>query len=194
MITLRFARPEDAAALAEIYRPYVEETSISFETEAPSAEEFARRMGEFSRVFPYLAAEEKGTLLGYAYAHAFHERAAYDWTVETSIYVRKDARGRHIGQMLYGGLLPLLKEQGVINACAVVTYPNDPSMAFHAAMGFREAGLLPNAGYKFGAWHSVSYLWLRLREDEGAPTSLRPVSALPAAMVERILKKAAEIS
>ena len=105
VIALRFARPEDAPALLEIYRPYVEETSITFETQVPSEAEFCRRITEISSQFPYLVAEESGVLLGYAYAHPFHERAAYSWTVESSIYVSQAHRGRHIGTMLYRALL-----------------------------------------------------------------------------------------
>lgn len=190
MITLRFAVPQDAAALVEIYRPYVETTSISFETETPAPEEFARRISAYSARYPYLVAEENGTILGYAYAHAFHERAAYDWTVETSIYVAETARGRHVGTALYRALLELLTLQGVKNACAVIAFPNIPSTAFHQAMGFEAGGILPDFGYKLGDWHSVAYLWKVLRDTQDEPAPLIACGELNPEQVTEIFQKA----
>ncbi len=185
---LRFAELNDAPELLEIYRPYVEKTTVSFETEVPSLEEFQGRIREYSGKFPYLVAEEDGAILGYAYAHAFHERAAYGWTVETTIYLRQDQRGKGLGKKLYGALLPLLKEQGVKNACAVVTIPNDPSMAFHQSMGFEVGNLLPRFGYKLGVWCGVAYLYRSLSSHEADPAPVVPLSALPRETVEKLLK------
>lgn len=178
-ILIRMAAVEDAAGLLEIYRPYVEETSITFETEVPRVEEFAGRITDILSRFPYLVAEEDGVLLGYAYAHAFHERAAYGWTVESSVYVRKDVRHGHIGTALYQRLLLLLREQGVKNVCAVITVPNEPSMAFHKRLGFELGGVLPNFGYKLGEWHGVSYLYCSLDSGTEAPIPLKSLSELP---------------
>lgn len=190
MMTLRFARPEDAAALLEIYRPYVETTSISFETEVPTVGEFSRRISDYSARYPYLVAEENGVISGYAYAHAFHERAAYDFTAETSIYVAEAARGRHVGTALYQALLKLLTLQGVKTACAVVTFPNIPSTAFHQAMGFEAGGILPDFGYKLGDWHSVAYLWKPLGDKNTAPDPLIPCPELDPAQVTAVFKDA----
>lgn len=190
MILLRSARPADAAALLEIYRPYVETTSITFETEVPAVEEFSRRIKAYSARYPYLVAEEDGVISGYAYAHAFHERAAYDFTAETSIYVSETAHGRHVGTALYTALLKLLTLQGVKNACAVITFPNIPSTAFHQAMGFEAGGILPDFGYKLGDWHSVAYLWKPLGDKNAAPAPLIPCPALDPAQVTEVLKEA----
>ena len=190
MIRLRFAQPEDAEALLEIYRPYVETTTISFETETPTAAEFAQRIISYSARYPYLAAVEDDVILGYAYAHAFHERAAYDFTAETSIYVSQTARGRHVGKALYTALLKLLTLQGVKNACAVITFPNIPSTAFHQAMGFEAGGVLPDFGYKLGDWHSVAYLWKPLGDKNTPPSPLIPCPALEPAQVAAVLKDA----
>lgn len=189
-MSLRFAVPADAAALLEIYAPYVEKTSITFETEVPTADEFARRISAFSKTYPYLVAEENGKPVGYAYAHAFHDRAAYDWTVETSVYVAEDARGRHVGTALYRALLELLALQGVKNACAVITFPNIPSTAFHQAMGFEAGGILPDFGYKLGDWHSVAYLWKPLGDRSGQPVPLIPCPQLDPNRVEPLLREA----
>ena len=192
MISLRFATAQDSAALVEIYRPYVEHTSISFETETPSAAEFRRRILSFSAKFPYILAEADSAVLGYAYAHAFHDRAAYDWTVETSIYVAQTARGQHVGKLLYEALLSLLTLQGVRNACAVVAFPNDPSMAFHKAMGFETGGILPDFGYKLGTWHSVAYLYKTL--GNGKPTPVIPIGDLDPSAVAAVLRNSGTIS
>ncbi len=190
MPMLRFVKPEDASRLLEIYRPYVEHTTISFETEPPSLEEFQRRITSFSGWFPYLVAEEDEAILGYAYAHAFHERAAYGWTVETSIYVERGLRGKGLGKRLYQALLTLLQAQGIRTVCAVVTIPNDPSIGFHQALGFHQAGILPQVGYKLGQWHDVAYLTRQLNPAQDAPEPLIPVGSLEPEWVQRVLEQA----
>ncbi len=189
---LRFALPSDAEALLEIYRPYVEETTISFETETPSLPVFRRRMEEISARFPYIVLEESGEILGYAYAHPFHERAAFDWTLETTVYVRRDARGRGIGAALYRSLLALLTAQGAVTACAVVTVPNDPSVAFHQTMGFTQEGVLPHVGFKLDRWCGITYLCRRLNDGVPAPGPLRGVWELEKTEIESIFAKALE--
>lgn len=188
MISLRFAVPADAPALLEIYRPYVENTSISFETEVPSVEDFAERIREYSSFFPYLVAEAEGTPVGYTYAHAFHERKAYSWTVETSIYVDETARGNHVGKCLYAALLPLLEAQGIVNACAVVTIPNESSLRFHASFGFETGNLLPAFGYKQNSWHGVAYLYRTLCSHSADPRPPISVWELPSETVKNLLK------
>ena len=110
-IIIRTASAADAPALLKIYRPYVENTAITFEYDVPSTEEFASRIQHTLRKYPYLVAEEKGTLLGYAYAGPFHERPAYDWAVETSIYVDQSLKHRGIGRRLHDALETALREQ-----------------------------------------------------------------------------------
>ena len=166
---IRMARESDAAALLEIYRPYIEETSITFETEVPTLEEFAGRIRETLEKFPYLVYEQNGEILGYAYAHTFYARAAYNWTVESSVYVQRDLRRGGVGSALYKRLFELLKAQGIRNVCAVITVPNEPSTAFHEKLGFRMGGILPNFGYKLGQWHGVTHLYLALEQGSKAP-------------------------
>lgn len=176
---IRLARESDAEELLEIYRPYVETTSITFETEVPTVEEFAGRIRDTLTKFPYLVIEEDGAILGYAYAHPFHQRAAYGWTVESSVYVRQNVRHGHVGSLLYQALMERLERQGVRNVCAVVTVPNEPSMAFHARMGFTSAGILPNFGYKMDEWHGVEYLYRQLGPTGESPKPLLPLKELP---------------
>ena len=145
----------------------------------PTVEEVSERIRDTLTKFPYLVIEEDGKILGYAYAHPFHTRAAYGWTVESSVYVRQDVRHDHIGTLLYEALMERLSNQGVCNVCAVVTVPNEPSVAFHKRMGFASAGILPNFGYKMDEWHGVEYLYRRLKPVDQPPKPLLPPSELP---------------
>ena len=107
-IRIRTARPEDAIELLEIYAPYVRETAVTYEYTVPSQEEFASRIRHTMEKYPYLVAEKDGEILGYAYAGAFHPRAAYAWDAEMSIYIKKDRKRSGIGKTLYEALEKLL--------------------------------------------------------------------------------------
>jgi len=176
---IRFACHRDAAQLADIYRPYVENTTYTFEYTSPDAEEFCRRMDEMQKAFPYLVYEENGRVLGYAYGHRFAARAAYDWVCEVSIYIRQDAHGKGIGRALYSKLLELLKKQGYLKAYAIITESNSPSLAFHHAMGFETLATFPRQGYKAGQWLGVTYCVLSLNEMKIPPNPIRPCPKTP---------------
>ena len=155
---IRFAAAKDAAELLEIYAPYVTGTTVSFEYEVPAVEEFRRRVEETSARYPYLVWEEDGALLGYAYAHPYAARPAYQWSAELTVYLRQGVSRRGLGSQLYGALMELLRLQGVRNVYGCVTAENTASVAFHHALGFREAGRFSQVGYKLGRWLDV--LWL----------------------------------
>ena len=161
-ITLRFVTAADAAELVAIYAPYVRETAISFEYEPPTVAEFTRRIEEVLEKFPYLAAVSDGEIVGYAYAHPYGVRKAYSWSVELSVYVRRDCRGLGAGRKLYEAMEVLLKAQNVTNLYALVAgvdvedeYLTHDSQKFHAAMGYVQVGKLNHAGYKFGRWYHM---------------------------------------
>ncbi len=175
---IRLAAPDDAAAIAEIYRPYVENTSYTFEYEAPDAGEYRARMEKIQAFFPFFVYEEDGRLLGFAYAHFFHERAAFQWACETSVYVDMSARGRGVGHALYKELLPALADMGFCKAYAVLGCPNEASERFHLREGFVREGELKDIGFKLGGWHDVLYLAKTLRAPSVAPTPPRPYTAL----------------
>lgn len=164
-VTIERVSVPDAKELLAIYAPYVEETAISFEYEVPSLEEFQTRIENISARFPYIKAVENGRILGYAYAGSFKERKAYDWSVETTIYVRKDARGKGVGKKLYQALENSLKEMGILNmnACIAVTEQEDvhltnASRLFHEKMGFELVGTFHKSGYKFDTWYDM--IWM----------------------------------
>ncbi|HUW39824.1 MAG TPA: GNAT family N-acetyltransferase [Rectinemataceae bacterium] len=171
---MRIAEARDAAAMAEIYRPYVEGTSVTFEEEAPSAEEMASRIARVGSAYPWLVHEEGGRVLGYAYASKHRERAAYRWSLETSVYVREDCRGRGIGSALYASLIPLLRELGIVNLYGVITLPNPGSLALHAKFGFAPLCTFRDVGYKGGGWRDVGWMVLALRDPGASPAEPAP--------------------
>ncbi|MCR5255487.1 MAG: GNAT family N-acetyltransferase [Acetatifactor sp.] len=163
---IRTATSEDADKLLNIYSYYVLNTAITFEYEVPSLEEFKGRIENTLKKYPYLVAEENGQILGYAYAGAFKGRAAYDWSVETSIYVSKDARRNHIGSALLDRLEETLKKQNILNVNACIGVPREEedeyltfdSVRFHEKKGYKAVGTFHECGYKFDRWYNM--IWM----------------------------------
>lgn len=135
-LVFRFANAEDALSCAEIYRPYVEKTSITFEYIPPDAGEIARRMKAYMPVFPWIVAEADGQIIGYAYASPQNVRKAYQWNADLTIYLREDTRGKGIGRLLYGCLLDVLVMQGYLKVIGIVTHPNPKARRFTRRWGF----------------------------------------------------------
>ena len=161
MFTIEPAALEDAAELLAIYDHYVRDTAISFEYETPTEEEFRGRMENILRRYPYLVVRRDGRIWGYAYAGAFHARAAYDWCCETTIYLHKDAVKCGMGRALYEALEEALRRMGVyaIVACPAAEddeYVTRNSLDFHRHLGFAQVGLWHKCGYKFGRWYDVA--------------------------------------
>jgi phosphinothricin acetyltransferase len=164
---IRSVEPTDASAIREIYAPFVSESATSFEIEPPDAAAMERRIQELREQFPWLVYEEGREVLGYAYASPHRAaRKAYQWCVEVSIYIHARARRRGLGRALYGSLFDLLRRQGYVNAYAGITLPNPASLRLHESLGFRPIGVYPRIGFKFGSWHDVIWLQLRLQEAE----------------------------
>lgn len=160
----RLARPQDAPQIHAIYAPVVRDTPISFEYEVPTVQEMAGRISKVLERRPWLVHEQDGVVLAYAYATSFRDRAAYDWGVEVSIYVHRDAQHRGIGRALYAQLFEVLRALNYCQAVAGATLPNPASERLHESMGFHELGRYPAAGYKFGRWHDVIFWYRQLRQ------------------------------
>ena len=175
-LTMRFATPADAEALVMIYAPYVLNTAITYEYVIPTPEEFAQRIQTYSRKHPYLVAEIQGIPVGYAYACPLGSRPAFDWAVETAIYVREDCKGLGIGKALYEKLETILRSMGISTMTAAVAsvehddpYLTNASIAFHLRMGFTPVGTFHHAGCKFGRWYDLTWLEKAIGEYEGDP-------------------------
>ena len=176
-VVIRFADSvRDAAEILAVYAPYIEKTAITFETEIPSQESFAKRVEGIAAHFPYLLLEVDGELAGYAYAHRQAERAAFAWNAELSIYLKESFASRGLGRLLYSLLEELLAMQGYVNFYGVITGSNGVSIALHEKMGYRIVGRHEHTGFKFGHWHDT--VWLHKRVYEGAPREIVPVHAL----------------
>lgn len=160
-VLVRLAGAADAAGIAAIYRPYVEESRISFEEAPPDDAEMAWRIrGERPGFYPWFVAEEDGALLGFASSSPFRARPAYRWTVETGIYLAAEAHGRGVGTALLSPLIDLLRRQRYVAAIAAITLPNDASVRLHEKLGFFRTGTYRQVGYKMGEWLDVG-LWER---------------------------------
>ena len=164
-MTLRFAETGDAEELLQIYAPYVEKTAITFEYDVPSVAEFSERIRRTREKYPYIVAEIDGRIVGYAYAGAFKSRAAYDWAVETSIYVAENDRGHGTGSLLYAALEAILKLQGITNVNACITYADREdehlthgSVDFHKKHDYCLVGRFRKCGYKFDTWYDM--IWM----------------------------------
>ncbi|MDB5679362.1 GNAT family N-acetyltransferase [Sphingomonas bacterium] len=180
MIALRPARPDDAAAIAAIYAPYVVTGTVSFETEAPDARTMRNRMAASDGLYPWIVAtngEADGDgVLGYAYATKFRERPAYRYVVETSIYVAGAVQGQGVGRLLYRSLIDTLRAQGFVQAVSVLALPNDYSITLHETTGFRRAGVLREMGFKQGRWVDVGFWQCELTDATIPPAEPKKFS------------------
>lgn len=177
-LVIRTARLSDAERISEIYAPYVKETAITFEYDAPDAKEMERRIDATLKKYPYLVAERDGVVVGYAYAGTYYGRAAYDWCCELSVYVDASCRRQQIGSALYHELESILKGMGMLNLYACITtvkkdaedpHITDHSVRFHEHLGYIECGRFVNCGYKFNRWYDTVYMVKMLGEHTSSP-------------------------
>jgi L-amino acid N-acyltransferase YncA len=165
----RDATLDDAATCAAIYAAYVEHSAITLETEPPSPQDMADRIASALATHAWLVATDHGRVVGYAYAHAFNVRQAYDWSCEVSIYLEMGRRRTGTGRALYDALLGRLDARGYRMAVALITLPNEASVGLHRAFGFEDVGTWRNIGWKHGSWHDVALAQLAITDNAGAP-------------------------
>ncbi|MCC8108568.1 MAG: N-acetyltransferase family protein [Planctomycetes bacterium] len=184
---IRFATPADSRAILDIYARYID-TTITFEYTLPALEEFTARIVAVTTFYPYLVYEEDGRILGYAYAHRFMERAAYQWGAEWSAYLAPAATGKGLGKKFYAVLAGILALQGVRTVYGIVTIPNEKSQALHQSLGFTQAGYYRNAGYKNGTWCDVAWFEKTIGDYAAAPAPVVPAHSLPADRIRAVLE------
>ncbi len=184
-IILRMATKEDAEEILEIYAPYVTDTAISFEYHVPSVKEFAERITHIMKKYPYIVAIENNRIIGYAYASAFKERAAYDWAVETTVYLRQDCRGKGVGKKLYLALEEILRKQNILNLNACIAYTStdnvyltNASIYFHYQLGYKKVGHFTKCGYKFETWYDMIWMEKMIGEHSFNPKSVISITDL----------------
>ena len=184
-IKIRPATEADAAEILNIYAPYITDTAITFEYDVPTLEEFTGRIRHTLEKYPYLVAVRDSEIIGYAYAGAFYGRAAYDWSAETTIYVKKGCRHIGVGKLLYQALETALKAQNIINLYACIGYPEEDdeyltknSKQFHEHLGYRLIGEFRKCGYKFGRWYHMAWMEKMIGEHPEKPEQVKRFSEI----------------
>ncbi|MBA3720646.1 MAG: N-acetyltransferase [Nocardioidaceae bacterium] len=163
-VQVRTARVDDGAGIAAVYRPYVDASVASFETDPPDAAEMTRRLSAHPSLPWLVAVGSADQLVGFAYAAPYRTRPAYRWSVETSVYVSEPRQGT--GRVLMNALLAAVETRGFASAYAAVALPNDASVALHEQLGFAAIGVFPRVGFKYGRWVDVGW-WYRPLADRG---------------------------
>jgi L-amino acid N-acyltransferase YncA len=159
---VREASSQDAAGCLAIYRPYVENSAVSWELDVPTIDEMAQRITVAANTHAWLVLESGDQTIGFAYAHAFNLHPAFRWSVQTGLYVADDHHRGGVGRTLYTQLLSRLGERGYRRAFAAITEPNEASNAFHRSMGFQDVGLYRRVEWKLGSWHDVAWMQVDL--------------------------------
>jgi len=158
-VLIRRAAERDLQALLDIYNHYVTTAHCTFDVEPRTLaqrRDWLMRFGERGRHQCFVA-ERNGMTIGWSCSVAFKDRAAYDTSVETSVYLAPGAQGQGLGRRLYEALFAALAGEDVHRAFAGIAQPNEPSVALHLRMGFRHVGTYREVGRKFGRYWDVAW-------------------------------------
>ena len=166
---IRLAEKRDVRGILEIYAPFILETSVTFEEIVPDEASFWERIQGIMAELPYLVCEIDGRIAGYAYASGYRSRASYRWSKEVSVYVHPNFQRRKVADALYTSLNEMVRYQGIADLLAIITMPNEPSVAFHEHFGYRKCGEFANVGYKLNQWQNVGWFELFLQDETQAP-------------------------
>ena len=188
-IQIRFADISDIEQMLGIYQFYVEKTSITFDYIKPSIEEYKLKFESLLEQYPVLVAIKNAEIVGFTYASEFRKKKAYQWSVESTVYLKHNILQNGIGTMLYKKMLGLLQLQHIIDVIAVITTPNLQSENFHTKLGFISMFELPEFGYKFNTWHSIKFFKLAINSRAVQPSEPISIKALKEKMgIEKLLE------
>jgi L-amino acid N-acyltransferase YncA len=180
---IRLAERFDVPGILEIYTPFILETSVTFEETVPDLDSFWERIQGIMTELPYLVCEIDGRIAGYAYASGYRSRASYRWTKEVSVYIHPDFQRKRVAQALYTSLNEMVRFQGIADLLAIITMPNESSVAFHEQFGYQKCGEFSKVGYKLGEWQNVGWFDLFLQDETQAPKDrilpLNEITGLP---------------
>jgi L-amino acid N-acyltransferase YncA len=180
---IRLAERRDVQGILEIYAPFILHTAVTFEEIVPDEESFWKRIQEIMEELPYLVCEIDGRIAGYAYASAYRSRASYRWSKEVSVYVHPDFHRKKIADALYTSLNEMVRYQGIANLLAIITMPNESSVAFHVHFGYVKCGEFSKVGYKLDEWQNVGWFELFLQDETQTPKQqilrLNEITGLP---------------
>ncbi|MBP1044298.1 N-acetyltransferase [Vagococcus sp. BWB3-3] len=178
MTTIRIACQQDGADLLKIYRPYVTDSTFTFEYGVPSLKEFQERITSTLAEYPFLVAEDRyGKIVGYAYAHAYNNRPGYAWAAELTIYLDSTVKGQGIGRLLYEHLEEALIKQNVSQVVACITGDNQSSLKFHEGMGYHLVAKFEQFAYKHDQWHDIVWMQKSLSESMSKPVPFIPFAS-----------------
>lgn len=183
---IRFATPGDSPALLKIYAQYIT-TPITFECALPTEREFAERIAGIAGFYPYLVCEEGGAIIGYAYAHRYKEREAYQWGAELSVYLDGNATSKGLGKKLCRILMEILKLQGIRTVYGAVTSPNAKSEGLHRSLGFAVLGTYHKTGYKDGRWHDVIWFEKQIAPYDDDPRPIVSIGAIAPSTLQEVI-------
>lgn len=188
-IKFRLANISDAEEILKIYSPYITDTVITFEYDIPTIGDFKGRIESISGGYPYIVCTYNNKIIGYAYAHKYAERDAYQWDVELSIYLDMNYKGLGIGKILYNKVIDILKLQNVQNVYACITSANEKSIRFHEKLGFELIGTFKDTGYKFEKWYDITWLGMRIKSRDEKPDKLKGIKEIDFKDILEILEK-----
>jgi len=166
---IRLAERRDISGILEIYSPYITGTSVTFEEEVPDEESFWERMQGIMKELPYLVCEIDGKIAGYAYASGYRSRASYRWSREVSVYIHPQFQRKRVGYALYTSLNEMVRFQGIANLLAIITMPNESSVAFHEHFGYTKCAEFSKVGYKLNQWQNVGWFELFIQDENEKP-------------------------
>lgn len=187
MYTYRLCELKDAQSVSEIIGPYILHTPVTFEMTLPSVVDFEERIRTNGAFFPWIVVEHDAEVVGFAYAVKHRVRQAYQWSVELSVYVKEAYRSKGLAKDLYDRLTALLKEQGIYNAYAGITLPNEASIKFHKKMGFEDVGVYKEIGWKLDKWHDVLWMGKTLQEKLNEPSHPISINELDDDLIKQLL-------
>lgn len=185
-MAIRLATPKDADSILKIYAQYIH-TPITFEYILPTEDQFTQRIQAIYQEYPYLVYEEVGQIIGYAYAHRYMEREAYQWDAEPSIYLDQNVVAKGIGRKLFHVLLNFLKEQGIKTVYSRVTVPNEKSEKLHQSFGFAKVATFYNTGYKCDQWQDMAVFEKQINPYDASPSPIIPIKNLSEQVILSIL-------
>jgi len=190
---IRLAKKDDAAGMLEIYAPFILNSGITQETEVPSVKDFQKRVTSNLEERPWLVCEINNEIAGYAYAGKHRDRKGYQWCTEPSVYIAENYFGFGVAHALYAALFDILKLQGYVNAYAVITLPNDRSIAFHKKFGFDYLTTYKKIGYKLGQWHDVGWMQYEIDRHKENPDDPIKFPDLDELVIDSILKTCSDL-
>ena len=188
--SIKIAQKSNAKGILDIYAPFVESTTISFELEVPTIQEMEKRIENTLPKYPWLVCVHKNKVVGYAYAGQHRKRIAYQWSTEVSVYVHEGFRKKKIATALYQTLLNVLKHQGFINIYAGIADGNPTSVAFHKNFGFKFFARYENVGYKFKKWCYTEWYSISFLKNNEPPKDLIPIPLIEKNVWNEIIDEA----